>query len=495
MNKTNLASKVCSNCRHSRKKCDKILPQCTLCRTTNRTCVYPSSIDKSSVKNRSIRHQPYPISNTTNVAVKTLPPELNFLNDAAIKFKAALEIPFIPREEIDKVIVFMNNEMNNVQKVLPKPNEDVLAVVCALQAAVFKIMGKDEPAKYMYSKAKVLLATKFEDILENFCTAATYAYMAIYCGLNGEPERARYFLSNVQTFLQENNHPNAHFLRHIYHSGAQQLSGEVDLDGFVKEVVLHHSRLNEYYQHAENMDSSIVAIMDTSSAFKKIVPNDDIRSTNYNLTADRIVQLTNVLSGLYDRLQWSGVTSSFISAKRTLMLVLMNGLKLETCLKEGRIADAKDTADTISRMTSTPYYSATIPSAAVIISLAANVHLFSMRKTRDFVKQTETVERVRDDLVTLNLMCTRNRSLEPRCSDVMLQLAESLRQFEEGVMVYRTSAYLSSFNADLLPLIEDITIEINDKQTSEILVPQNETFSLDEVITFDDIDNFFNVED
>jgi hypothetical protein len=507
MQEPSVAPNCCSNCRHAHKKCDRLLPQCSLCLKTNRTCTY-ASVGKRGPKKGSKRHQPYPVINTPTEPVNTIKPpsEINYMNDEAVKFKAALELPFIPREEINSVIAYLHKEIHGISHSLPAPNEDVLAVVCAMQAAILKMMGKDEPAKFMYTKARGLLATKFEDMLDNFSTASGYAYMASYCALNGEVERARFFLSNVRTFLNiwqhaGNKHPNIYFLQNLYDDGVLFLSGDADVEGHLKHIVLNHIRVREYYQGDDDIDPAVWAVINTTNSFKKALNSNDVRlqASQYDLNVDQVVQLGDIFSEMFDRLLIAGMNPNFVSTKRVHMLMLLYGIKLYKLMQQGKLHEAKVAADTISRMTSLPFYTLIVPAVAHVVSAAANVHLHFMKNTTDVLKQGELVNRMRDDLVTLNLVCSRNRLLAPRCGTVMLHLSEALRSFEQGVMVYRNEAYFSTPARELydiqVPAVTEETAAETDMPAD--FPPTNELVQLNEVPFFQeelielDIDNFF----
>jgi hypothetical protein len=514
-----LAPNSCTHCRRTHKKCDKKLPGCSLCNTRGRQCVY-ESVGKRGPKGHAEYHRPYPIASPkeTSPVETRLPISQNYesvVRDPSFCMKIAFDMPVMSKNEMDTVLDYITAELRGVSYLLPKPDLDSLALAYSMQAGLNMCYGRREAAQYMFEKGRALLAEKFEDVLENFIVAVSFCFLALYCGNNGELERAHFFILNVRTFIENKcnsvlgKHPCYDFLVHMYHVTNNSLNGELDIEFMLKEYLNHHFVIRDHYLHSKGEINPMIAqVLNTDLDVLEIDKlRSDVaqRTRSYDLDNNKTQIVLSTLSNMYDRMQSAGMSEKMALAKKVYISFFVFGANLQRSMRNGAMPEAREAADTIARMTATPEFGSMSTASLPVLCLAAKAHLEFSKQTYNLTELLSLAERMREELLTFISISEKTKLIKMRCDPLVNELSQELRRIDEMIMMSRFDTFLTkplepfptySFStANYLGGIKGTEASMDSlSSANDLLVPIETSPSLsleDELLTFDAVDMFF----
>jgi hypothetical protein len=477
MNTADIPTKACLHCARTHKKCDRRVPRCSLCITKGRDCIYEKS-------KRNTAYHPYQ---------EKQPIEATFDNtalDEVVTFRITIDMPILSREKFSQIFKYIYNEYKGTPREETTPNPDELALVYAIQAGLNECYGHHETAEYMYEKGRALLEERFESI-DTLSVATSYVFLALYCGINGDANRAASYLSTVELFMNSAQFSEAtaqeRFLMHMYQHINNILKGESDMEIIVKCIVAHHNLVRQFNSH--NSKDPVVTVMletDVESEDKvKIMRKDVCQRTNvYELNENKVTLFSNKFANMYEQLRLAGIPDKFVNSKKLSTAMYFQGLLLQRSLQAGNLEMARESADVIARLITAPGFSDVLSMIAPVVCMAAKAHVEAAKNTNDIVQLLKIADYMRMELLSIYMISERNKLLKSRCDELVDALLTQLRRTEEEMMaMHVTSRLFQPISPLRIPIPHD-----EESESNALAVPIDNDL---EAELFDAVDLFF----
>jgi hypothetical protein len=433
---------------------------CSLCVKRKRQCEYELS-DSS----------PYPTSAQTksNSRRKTL----NFVYDnETILVNAAIELPLVPPDRLSGALNYISAEANGSTHGLPVPHADDLAVTYAIQAMYNSEQGFIETSEYMYEKCKQLLAESFDNAHDSFLVACSVALLAQYCASHEENDRAFFYLHNVKSFLEvwkdrRSEQPGYMFLGFLYFAVDIMLHEETDMERVIKVMLLHAQWLSEFFQSANDPWSSIIASAEYGITSHELA--EDICGEKSLLVLDtkESDRLLKTFSEVCDRLGLAGADRKLITGKKVFLTMLVYGLILQRSFGVDD-ARARETADSIAMLTTTPGFFVCCPYIVGVIQKATHAHIHFSRGSTDINEIQEISGHLREELLTLQAIRKKNKLLERRTKVLIEEVIEELQSIESKVLSIQLESFMNNPIQPLQFISQPIQLESESNLTSMV---------------------------
>jgi hypothetical protein len=498
---------ACSNCRRIHKKCDRKLPQCSLCVKHKKQCTY-DTIVKRGPKSKLEYLQPYPVF---TVQKKTVSHTLHESRNKILENlpKPALNAQTLGFSSIDmdrllRAALYAEREMAGEDPIEENFNTEDLALVYAMEAVDLQASGQEERANILYNKSKRLIMELFDVVLQSPIVATCFMYLGTYAFFVGDMDRTTFFLVTVKSYLEKhstNMTKHTEYLAIRVNNFQQIMQDGIDLHKAIKIMILHRHTLNEFMKQElkrnKNLSTSKVLSvwLDSSIGDHDIekIRDDIAKNTNsYDLNEDRISQIISGLSQLIERS--SGILpEDELQIKRYQVLCIIQGLNLQQYMKNGNWDLIRQTADTIAYLTTLPAYSTNYAVIGCIVILAANAHLEVLNRVRNINIISTVLNSIQHEYNALLLIKQKNKIIgsQNKVIETIHKLELELRKSQENVLVrnmlfsdkrphpIQTFNFVNTNNAHYSP---------DDRYSLTLLSEEQEQ---DEFLHFDAIDRFF----
>ncbi|KAL0478704.1 hypothetical protein AKO1_008304 [Acrasis kona] len=410
------------------KKCDKKLPSCGLCTQRKKQCVY-EGIQKRGPKFRPQASQPY-ANESYAVEYETQEPErINpqrvplltqssdgytpVLSDVTY-FKLAFDMPVLSREKTLQILNYIDREENGIPQ--DPVNPDELALVYSIQALIAKNSINPGFSRKYFEKARSLVAPNFDRILESYLIACCCNNLGMYCILVNESEKARFYVTNLKTFLDYNNktkkvkNNKLCFIENGYNTLTYLLEESMDMEHMLKALIERHHSIQQFYgSYPDNGFQFPPAFYDKNwipaEDVEKII--SDLRSKSnekYPLDCERMELYFECLTQMYDNMIGM-LPQNVINIKKLMVKMMIHGARLQYFQKVGRHDMARRAADVITEdLHSRPDVAGLIPTAPVIIYSAANIHLTSLAQCKDAQEAQALYRMLNNDYTAVKLI-------------------------------------------------------------------------------------------
>jgi len=218
---------ACSNCRRSHRRCDRKLPVCGECIAKKKKCTFlipkkrgplATTSSAKAVTAPKYGYHPY-INNEANNNSPPPPPVIGGISigvdmnntsseqDMIQKYMAAqtmdiyfeivcLGFPLMERHKMELLLYYHHN-MNSTKA----PANEELALMYAIQAFCYQRIGQRTLAQQFFERSRATLSLVFDQVIYSFPVAACYCYLAYYLISDDELDKAKFFLHNVNQYL------------------------------------------------------------------------------------------------------------------------------------------------------------------------------------------------------------------------------------------------------------------------------------------------------
>jgi hypothetical protein len=441
-----VAPNSCSNCRRLHKKCDKVLPNCGECAKKNKKCVYEAIVRKS-------KREEIPRVGALPPSAKNSPTNFLFAQDTCYQgnfmFRLFMDLPFLKQREMEDVLDYITAELRGDSYLQHRPPDMHLALIYSMQAAFKRCYGKIDIGAYFFEKARVALSERFYDAINDFAVAASFDYLALYCGMNGELSRAQFFLQNTHNYLEhwknnEGRHSCYEFLRFMYNFVASALSDSDNLETQFKELISHQLMVRRHYLSTRDPLLKIVVDTDLGDINEEALKNDiEQRKSDYTIGLPHLELIAARLSAMFDRLYLSGLASPAVKSKKLFYSLYYQGLIIERAIKAGTDSGCRDAADTIVVLARKPEFADLPGTVFPIINYASNYHLAQSKNTSDMTDLLQLAEYMKIELLAFNKMGQDTVLYKLRAEDIAEKLSAELRRIDELLTMARFDNFLT----------------------------------------------------
>jgi hypothetical protein len=456
------APKACTHCRRSHKKCDKFLPSCTVCIKKGRKCEYDFGIITSST------YQPYPGADSATEPVKKKTYEFVFDNET-LMFQSTIDFPLLPTERLKHTLEYIKAEANGEQESMEIPPLDDLALTYAIQAQYNKEYGNHETALYLYEKSRSIIADKFDNVHNDITASFTFAFLAFYAVSDGDHDRAHFYLVNIRAFLEtwhedKKNIPNYNFLVFLYFCIDFTARAETDMEKIAKMLIVHHQWLKDLFYDSHDPLASVIVSTEIGDVDVEVIQQDVCKNTDvFELVAERTNAFMTSFTQMYDRLCLSGGPMEMLTARRINIILFIYGVLLQRGLKSGNKKKAREAADAIASITTTPGFALACAMTTLVVEKAMRAHIEFSQESSDIQEQLDIANHLREELQTFNSICERNNYMSARSELLAKDIVQELRRIEDIQLMDKLASFIDQ-QPKIVPSVE--AFEISFEPTS-----------------------------
>ncbi len=451
------------------------MPQCSCCVKSKVDCEYEKP---KFIATKDLMYKPY--AKKTKPMIPIQRPK-SWLDRDTLLLEISMEIPVLKKDKISFILSYISYELNGVAIFTTPPKADELALVYAICASFNKRCNYAEAANFMFERSRSLLAPMIETVQSNILVATCCSFLAMYLGSIGDVDRARFYQELCCQYLvawqqQQQCETGYRLLMNLYHAVNFNLEGEESMSRVVKLHMSQHYIRKGYYENQQENEESVRVMLETEiGGFNELsLIKRDVcqRENQYDLDGNRIAQLSNGFSNMYDRMKIIGLPGEFVNGKKLVLLSFVHGVQLQQSLEAGHDELAKTFADKIACMTNVPGFVDTMLLVGTVVTLAAKAHLRFAKVSRSNTELFGISARMNEEYTTLQFISGHNTLLKTRCTSVVDELARELRRIDERIMQTRVQTYYTH------PIVPVVAFE-QEKETTGTEIDALEQFFID----------------
>ncbi len=436
-----LSIKACRACRSQHKKCDRKLPQCSRCARVSRTCSYDDNC-KRGRKTSASYNQPYP-ELAFRKTVQAPPPSI-----FSFDFNS---IPFKQNDRLFLAMEFVQNELAG-QENNYEPCGDDLALVFAIKACMQSQLGLKSSVEE-FEKARELVMHKFDQLTSNLALLACSLFLGIYC-ISANDERGTFFLETVKSYFEKNkitSDPGIDFLRIIFEVTQMAIHGG-DLEKQLKRMI---AQMNTFhvYRNRSNSHPEYVSFDEMDKLLSDLKNDTDL----YALVPQRVNIVSEKIALIHERMS-DKLSSQQLAITRFTTAMCIQGAIAQRCFRLQEYSEAVRAADIIARATTSSYFDRAYITLSQVVSLAANVHLFSWCMSTDKQVTSNALDCLQLELNALNMIQSKNKLIGPALDEVVQKISYMLRTAQEHILMNQLTSQINEYQFDFS--IEELVSEV-----------------------------------
>ncbi len=355
------------------------------------------------------------------------------------------QIPAVPHEITTKT----------VQKIIAGESlEDVdlddLAYCYGLYTQANKILGRQSVAAEAFEKARKLVQTRFENVLNSYPLACTYFCLCLYCISDDNIDKATFYTGVMNIFLNKNN-VNGEYegLKKLHEMVTGVMKNNFDIGDIMKRFVWQFMTLRALYK-----PEASTASRQTDDEIDKLLRSEE------PMSEVGIHHLEEALLSLCDKLA-SQMDPTAIQIRRLCTLFLSNGAILQLHQRENRFDDVtRRAADFISSLTQTPYFNLSPPIACMSLVLASTVHLQCLQMCTNQDEKDVVIARLREDLWGMQCVASWFKIFRNKFQFMIDRVNEAL-SLQNASEITRS---IPEFNYDFANTLQNFVVQMRDQQ-------------------------------
>ncbi|KAL0482480.1 oleate activated transcription factor [Acrasis kona] len=423
---------TCTNCKRLHRRCDRLLPTCTECKSKGKSCQYPENQKEELTERytpRRVTHPNLKIGFTHSnlplpLITLTLQPtdkEFKYIDlFQPISFEMLLFCPHLTSRELSDVLLYLDKQHDGVACQLEAPKWESIAFVYGVLAFYYRQDGNDESAHFFFELCRNLMTQNdFESVSNTFETACCFQYLGLYCMINENELRAKYFLSNVRGYIENQEgkpkHPCFHFMKNF--QGMLEFLLEADcvfnvyslIDTLHDGVMMFAKDLENlklfYSSEQGRMISCYPEISDVFADIDLVYTREQMLEMlqDFNQTNDLMTHLTNIYSSTFDRMN-KILPHPTIYFNRLTMFFVLQVHRFANFIAANDFLNARVVADNVAKLLNSTNFSHCFMIVTLVISVFSDFHIECINQSEDHFDKLLLLASLKEEYAAVSQM-------------------------------------------------------------------------------------------